>query len=120
MFVRVLILSFPNIGCSLRQIAAPILGVAIFACTDSAVSQGENAEQGTKVPTAAEVQEKLRQWVRTRQLISEERADWDAEQQALADLNDLREQEVERLDELIEAAGSRLTDAGEEACQVDR
>ncbi len=62
-------------------------------------------------PTAAEVQEKVRQWVHSQQLISEEASDWQAQKQALADLSKIREREIGQLDEVIEAAGSRLTDA---------
>ena len=82
----------------------------------SGVAFSQDAEPAESEPearpiTAAEVQEKLRQWVRTRQLIGEEQADWAAEQQSLEDLMALREREVGQLDELIAAAGSRLTDA---------
>lgn len=57
------------------------------------------------------VQEKVREWVRVKKQISAERADWEAEKQSLSDLNALREKEISQLDELIEAAGSRLADA---------
>jgi hypothetical protein len=109
----ILIYSFPIFACCRKQIVAPIFGVAIFACSVSALAQEErgDASEETALPTAAEVQEKLRQWVRTQQLISEERADWEAQKQSLADLNELRKREVANLDELIAAAGSRLTDA---------
>lgn len=70
----------------------------------------ENAEPAAP-PTAAEVQEKVRQWVRTQQLVSEEESDWQAQKQALADLGEIREREISQLDEVIAAAGARLTDA---------
>lgn len=100
-----------SIAYSMKQIAVPILGAAIFSCSGFAYSQDESDAQKAQLPSAAEVQEKLRQWVRTQQLISKERSDWDADKRALADLNELRDREVAQLDELIEAAGSRLTDA---------
>ncbi|NNE90636.1 MAG: DUF3450 family protein [Verrucomicrobiales bacterium] len=57
------------------------------------------------------VQEKLRQWVDVKKTISAEKADWEAKKTTLADLNELRKQEIGNIDELIEAAGSRLADA---------
>lgn len=107
----ILILSSRISGYSIRQIAASLAGAAILACTGAAFCQDQADAEKSSPPSAAEVQEKVRQWVRTQQLISEEQADWEAEKQVLADLNELREREVAELDELIAAAGTRLTDA---------
>lgn len=109
----VLILSSYISAYSFRQIVAPLAGAAILFVAAVAQGQDEKAAEADKAapPSAAEVQEKVRQWVRTQQLISEERADWEAEKQALADLNELRQREGSQLDEVIAAAGTRLTDA---------
>lgn len=91
--------------------------MAIFACTvisaPGVFAQEESPETApdADLPSAAELQEKLRQWVETQRLISEEQIDWEAQKQSLSDLNALRQQEVAQLDELIEAAGTRLSDA---------
>lgn len=96
-----------------RRSVIALVVVAALPWSECAFGQDKDTTEAAEPPTAAEVQEKLRQWVLTQRLISEERADWEAEKQTLADLNELREREVGQLDELIAAAGSRLTDAEE-------
>ncbi len=104
------------LACLRVGIAAPLFGAAVFACcawASASVAQeaAADADGGVREVTAAEVQEKLRQWVKTQQLISGEKAGWEAEKSSLADLNELREQEAAQLDELIATAGTRLSDA---------
>lgn len=69
-------------------------------------------------PLPATVQEKIRAWVKTRKQIGEEAADWEAEKRSLADLNELRKQEIARIDELIAAAGERLKDADKQRTEL--
>ena len=64
----------------------------------------------TPLPKAVEVQSKLEQWVKTRQLISEESSGWAAEKATLAGLNEVRLRESGQLDEFIAAAGTRVTE----------
>lgn len=88
-----------------------ILG-AFIAPPLSAQDDVEEGEDGKRSDLRAElVQTQLREWVRVKKQISDERADWEAEKQVLADLNDLRRKEIAQMEELIEAAGTRLSDA---------
>ncbi len=95
-----------------RSLAMISAAAGLIAWNPVAAQEGGasgNAGDGSAHP--AVVQEKLQQWVRTRQRISEERADWETEKRTLADLEAIRRKELEQLDAFIEAAGSRLSDA---------
>ena len=85
-------------------------GSSILWAQEEAPEPGAAEGDETVVP-ASLVQESLRQWVEVKKLASEELAEWEAEKNSLADLNELRKREIASLDEIIEAAGSRLTDA---------
>jgi len=88
-----------------------LVGAAIWLIGLGGHVSAQDEGDDVAPPSAAEVQEKVREWVRTQQLISEEAADWQAQKQALIDLGEIRKREIGQLDELIAAAGSRLTDA---------
>lgn len=60
-------------------------------------------------PPAAVVQEKVREWVRVQELISQEESRWHEEQQLMRDLAGLRREEIRKFDELLAAAGERVT-----------
>ncbi|GEM_PF-471154 len=62
------------------------------------------------LPGAVEMQSKLEQWVKTRQLISAERAAWEEEKATLAGLSEVRLRESEQLDDFIAAAGARVAE----------
>ena len=64
--------------------------------------------QDAALPKAVEVQSKLEQWVKTRQLISEEASAWETEKATLAELNEIRTRETAQLDEFVKAAGERV------------
>lgn len=82
---------------------------AILVMTAAApLAAQEAAAPGAALPPAGEVQSKLEQWVKTRQLISEESAAWEVEKSTLTGLNEVRLRETEQLDEFITAAGSRV------------
>jgi len=57
---------------------------------------------------AGEVQTALKQWVKTRQLISSERANWAAEKVTLSDLNEIRQREIEQLGEFTKTGAARV------------
>lgn len=90
--------------------------LAIAGCPFS-FAQEEAAESPESIPPSV-VQEKVREWVRTKKQISAERADWEAQKQSMTDLNELRQREIEKLDEIIEAAGSRLADAEKQRAEM--
>lgn len=69
-------------------------------------------------PLPATVQEKIREWVKTRKQIAQEAADWEAEKRSLADLNDLRKKEITQIDAFIAAAGERLQDAEKQRTEL--
>ena len=66
--------------------------------------------QEPPLPKAVEVQSQLEQWVKTRQLISEEASSWEAEKATLTELNSVRQQESVQLDEFVTAAGQRVAE----------
>ena len=74
----------------------------------------ENSASDPSLPKAKEVQGKLEQWVKTRQLISEESAAWSAQKATLANLNEVRSRESKQLDEFIAAAGTRIAEVDEQ------
>lgn len=76
------------------------------------------AQEEAPQPDPLVVREKVREWVRTQQLISEEQSDWEAEKASLTDLNELRKKEITRLDEILAAAGDRATDAVEQKASL--
>ena len=59
---------------------------------------------------AGEVQTALQQWVKTKQLISSERANWAAEKVTLSDLNEIRQREIEQLGDFTKTAAARVKD----------
>lgn len=65
------------------------------------------AQEKTSSP-AAELQEQLKQWVLTRQLISREKADWAEQKATWQSLNEIRRQEKEQLEEFTTAARKRI------------
>lgn len=93
----------PSISC---------LRASVFLAAALAIplAAQENSASDSPLPPAKEVQGKLEQWVKTRQLISEESADWSAEKTTLAQLNEVRLRESGQLDEFIAAAGIRVAE----------
>ena len=84
---------------------------ALLAMTAAAPLMAQDpAAPGPSLPPASEVHSKLEQWVKTRQLISEERAAWEVEKATLAGLNEVRLRESGQLDEFITAARSRVAE----------
>lgn len=69
------------------------------------------AAQDAATSPPAEVQEKVREWVKTKKQVASEKADWEAEKQSLGELNAIRKTEIAQIDELLAAAGTRLSDA---------
>ncbi|MCF6310962.1 MAG: DUF3450 domain-containing protein [Verrucomicrobiales bacterium] len=59
------------------------------------------------------VQSALKQWVLTKQLISQEQADWAVKKESLADLNVVRKRETQQLAEFKKAATSRIAEIDE-------
>lgn len=81
------------------------------------------------LPTPAAVQEKVRQWVRVQETISQEESRWREDQQGLRDLTALRREEIRQTDEILAVAGERVKDyeerqtkltAEEQDLQADR
>lgn len=62
------------------------------------------------LPKASAVQTALKQWVLTKQLISQEQADWAVAKESLADLNVVRQRESKQLAEFKKAATSRIAE----------
>lgn len=100
-------------------LAATTVALLVGGFSVLSVGTAQESKDRTVVPSAAAVQEKLRQWVHVQLLISQERADWDAQKQTLRDLEGLREREVAQLGELIEAAGNRLADAEQQRTDLN-
>ncbi len=73
----------------------------------------EGSGEAGGIPKAGDVQETLKQWVLTRQMISREKASWAEEQASLADLNEVRQREIEKLGEFSEVAKSRVAEIDE-------
>lgn len=69
------------------------------------------------IPKAGDVQEALKQWVLTRQIISREKADWAEEKASLADLNEVRRREIRQLGEFSKAANLRVAEIDEKRKQ---
>ncbi len=108
----------PHRCLSLRR---PLSVACLAACSLSLggftfSGQAQEATPGTNsdappLPAPALVQEKVREWVNVQKIRAEEAAQWEDEKRRLADLNEIRRKEIAKLDEVIEAAGTRLTDA---------
>lgn len=84
----------------------------VFLATAVALPLGAQDEDapGSSLPPVKEVRSKLEQWVKTRQLITEENATWNAEKATLTHLNEVRLRESAQLDEFIAAAGTRVAE----------
>lgn len=61
-------------------------------------------------PKASKVQQKLEQWVKTRQLISHESSDWAEGKVTMLQLNEARKLEIAQLQEFTKAANHRITE----------
>jgi FtsZ-binding cell division protein ZapB len=68
--------------------------------------------------TISETRDVLDKWVETRQIISEERADWRTEQSILSDTVTLFRNEIERLDKALEDLEASATAADEDRSQL--
>lgn len=91
----------------------PRLTIFLLALTTAGTFAGA---QDTPPPKAADLQNKVTEWVKTRQLISEESAAWQSEKASLSDLNTIRTKETEQLGEFVKLAGSRVEElAGKRA-----
>ncbi len=64
--------------------------------------------QENSLPPSIEVQSKLEQWVKTRQIISEEASHWEIEKETLTELNEVRKRETAQLEDYLLAAGERV------------
>jgi len=81
-----------------------------------AVAVTLSSAQDTPLPKASDLQNKVTEWVKTRQLISAESAAWQGDKASLSDLNAIRIKETEQLDEFVKLAGSRVEElAGKRA-----
>jgi hypothetical protein len=105
-----LINNMPLVRFIVRRFAPAVLVMAAAA----PLAAQEAAAPAAPLPPAGEVQSKLEQWVKTRQLISEERAAWEVEKSTLSGLNEVRLRETEQLDEFVTAAGSRVAEIDEQ------
>ncbi|MCB1063990.1 MAG: DUF3450 family protein [Verrucomicrobiae bacterium] len=85
-------------------------GIVWFAWVLSPAQENPDGS-GVQVPPPAVVQEKLREWVKVKKLISEETSKWEEERQTLVALNELRKREVAQMEELTQASGNRLQEA---------
>ncbi|MDC0259382.1 DUF3450 domain-containing protein [Verrucomicrobiales bacterium] len=92
-----------------------LLGLLSFA-TQGVFAQAAKpgAEQKAELIPARVVQEKLKEWVKTKQLISREGADWESEKATLSDLNEIRQSEIKQLAEFIKVAGERVSEITEQ------
>ncbi len=99
-----------------RLLSIPCLRVSASLAVAAAIplAAQETTPADSPLPPAKEVQGKLEQWVKTRQLISEESAAWSAEKATLANLNEVRSRESKQLDEFIAAAGTRIAEVDEQ------
>lgn len=77
-----------------------------FIATSGVVTAQEDQQPATS--SAAGLQEQLKQWVLTRQLISKEKADWAKQKATWESLNQIRKQEKEQLEEFTKAARDRI------------
>jgi hypothetical protein len=75
------------------------------------------AQEAASVPVSV-LQQKTKEWITTRRLISEEAAAWKTEKATLAELNAIRAKETSQLDEFILAAGSRVGELSEKRAQA--
>jgi hypothetical protein len=90
--------------------------VAAFPLSTLSAQEG-TAPSGAE-SSAAEVREKVGQWVLTEKTRSAEAADWEEQKRSMADLNELRRKEITQLDGLIAASGTRLTDLEREIADL--
>lgn len=72
-------------------------------------STKSTAQEAGKIK-AKEVQGQLQEWVKTRQILSGESAAWEEEQETLAQLNEIRNREIEQLKEFTKAARDRAAE----------
>ncbi len=92
-------------------LTAYLFSSALFATAAGfPLAAQESSALDASLPKSSELQTRLEQWVKTRQLISEESAAWTAEKATLAGLNEVRLRESGQLDEFIAAAGDRVTE----------
>jgi FtsZ-binding cell division protein ZapB len=71
-------------------------------------------------PEIEATKDTLQQWVETRQIISQEKADWKVEQSIFTDTIALLDSELERLDSELETMEASATAADEERSQLSR
>lgn len=82
-----------------------------LACLIAVLSSGTIATaQDAAVSPAKATQTKLQEWVKTKQLVSREKAKWEEENASLSDLNEIRNRELEQLKEFTEAARTRAVE----------
>ncbi|MEM0968754.1 MAG: DUF3450 family protein, partial [Verrucomicrobiota bacterium] len=82
-------------------------------------SAQNEAKPESAPPTAAEIQQQVREWVRIQELTLEEQSSWKEEQRWLEALNDLRLAEMEELETSISAAGERLVELEARTTSLD-
>ncbi|MEC5126320.1 DUF3450 family protein [Verrucomicrobiales bacterium BCK34] len=66
--------------------------------------------QDRKKAAPEEIQTKLQEWVKTKQILGEEKAAWEEENATLSQLNEIRNRELEQLKEFTESARSRAAE----------
>lgn len=106
---------------SFSSLALPsLIAVLLASVGPHSITAQEAADVGDEPDPAppAVIQEKIREWVRVKKQISTERAGWEADKQSLADLNELRTREIVSLQEIIDATGTRLTDAEKQRVEL--
>jgi len=103
-----------------RFIARLIVPASLLTAAAAPLAAQEPVAAGAPLPKATAVQSTLEQWVKTRQLISEEQAAWEVEKSTLAGLNEVRLRESAQLDEFIAAAGERVTELDAKRAAFDK
>lgn len=66
------------------------------------------------------MQTKLQEWVKTKQLISREAAEWNEQKETLTDLNSIRQLETGQLADLIASAGERIDEVSAQRAAFEK
>lgn len=83
----------------------------LLACLIAVLSSGTIATaQDAADSPAKTTQTKLQEWVKTKQIIGQEKAAWEEENATLSQLNEIRNRELEQLKTFTEAARTRAVE----------
>lgn len=100
-----------------RPRAAIVLAIILLAVVSTGVAQEGPAK---KVPGAKEVQDELREWVLTRQLISREQSAWQEQKETWRNLNQIRREEIEQLGEFTSSAKTRVDELRTKQTELEK